>query len=324
MAVTVVISVFDEQGTPQPVNDVIVRIFDAADTTQLAQNITGSGAEDDGEATFSLDGVVSPGTNYLVRLQRAGWTIPAGPTQLIAVIEPEPAPPNTFDFTAHQLVLKESVDPLMCTLQGTFKDISRQPLAGLELFFSPKPVFLEETPILGLGLPSDPTVVTRDMLARSVSRKTSKTGYVEIELPRFGYFDVRVSGLEDPVFERMPIVVPNAAGFELEGVLFPFLETVVYAPTSVSVVAGAIATVAMTATLSDTRVLTTSAGFNELLTFTSDDEDIATVVLSGTSLQITGIAAGTANITVARVAGSFPIRRPVPAAPAVALVVTVS
>lgn len=314
-AVLVTMVVEDDQAVPQPVEDVRIRVFDATDTF-----VTELETDSSGEAEVVLDGDPDPGRDYIVRLFKSGWTFPNGNTQVIQVHEPVVAPAtNTFDFEASEYVLPASSHPNMCLISGYIGNQARQAMKGVALRFLPQ-VECPDAYVSGFPFPGDPTVVDEMSLLAHAKFTTDADGYVEILLPRGATFDCHIYGLETPGVQIVhQIYVPDAAAASLEDVLFPYVASVEWDKSSIAIAVEGTGTLTPTVIGSNLQNIYGSVPIGALLEFSSDDEDVATVELQDdATLLITGLSAGTANISVARIDNTWAARQP----PIDALVVT--
>jgi hypothetical protein len=285
--------------------DVEIRVFDTADT-YLTSVVTDSS----GEASLVLDGAASPGLEYIIRIvPLAGYTVQTGATQRVLVIDPlGPSETNVFDFVLDRpSEVPETTDPRMCRLSGYFVDPAQRPLRRLTLMFHPR----EEHPdfvVSGFPYSATAPVVNSKIIASELYILTDDNGYAEVDLPRGAIFDVFVSGLSAPDIRLLSqVYIPDAAGVSIRDVFYPYVTKVTYSTATVAIAVDEETEVDATLTTSN---LQPDVGLEGLVEFTSDDEDVATVVIAGGALLITGIAAGTATISAARVAGSYSPRLP--------------
>lgn len=316
--------VSDDAPTPAAVEDVRVRIFDAADTFLLEAD-----TDSVGKVSAVLGGAPDPGISYIVRLSKALHTIQGGPTQLIYVLDPvSPPDTNVFDFTAAPLTDPESSDPNLCLLHGYLIDISGRPLAKKELKLVPQP-FVPTNRVGGSSFPHEPSVIERKMIASGSRYTTDENGYVEILLPRDSIVDVVIRGLDTMYNDDQQlaqIYVPDAASGKLEDVLFPYIESVVYGTDPINIVEGETVQVDLTVTDVNGRVIEGTTPISALVLFTSSDEDVASVELDEEGkLSVTGLSAGSATIEATRIERTYALRRPdVPALVATPPTVTVT
>jgi hypothetical protein len=300
----------DDQGTPQPVEGVAIRVFDSADAflTELETDTAG-------EASLVLEGVADPGTQYITRLTApTGYAVQNGPTQTVGVHDPlVPPATNIFDFVMEALPsIPVSPDPDMCRLSGYFIDPSKRPLKNLSLIFHPREGYPD--PVLG-GAPysGEPTVITGRIVASERRINTDKDGYVEFDMPRKGVFDVYAQGLDAGDTSLLACVyVPDAAGAEIQGVLFPYITKVTYDDVAVAVAVDGTAELGFA--VESSNLLDPSsllATVPALLNFFVDDEAVAGVEVGGDGKLLTsGLSAGTATISVERKVGTTAPRRP--------------
>ena len=297
----------DDQGTPQPVEGVQVRVFDVADIF-----LTEGDTDASGELKVVLAGSATPGTEYIVRLYKAGVTIPAGPTQRVRVIDPlGPTETNIFDFTTHTPTIPVSTDSDLCLLSGYFVDASLHPIKSLTLQFIPKEGY-PTTTISGMPFTSYPTVVRDKIIASEVLAQTDENGYVEVALPRGAVFDFIIHGSEtpgpDPISE---ILIPDAAGVAIHDVLFPYVKSVTYGLPDLTVAAGSEVELSVAALSSGLTDIEGQTELDKFLAFTTADNGIATVgVTEDGKLLVVGVAAGATTLEAARVAGTYAPRRP--------------
>jgi hypothetical protein len=304
-ASVVTISVADNQLVPQAVPGVRVWVYNDAD-----QFITEGETDSAGEAEFILEGSPDPGTEYIVRLRKDGYEFSPGETAKITVLDPlVPPQTNTFDFTLTSHSLPESADPDMCRLTGYLTNASLHRMAKVTVEFHQRMSFNDQA--LGFPYPGDPSLVRRYVLVANVTAVTDENGYLDVSLPRGGLYDVHVHGMEHPATIVSPIVVPDAAGWRLEEVFFPYVQQVVYGSDLIGVTVEGSTEVDLTSTMSNGLVLGDGADVNRFLRFYSSDESVAVVeVTEDAKLRVTGIAVGTATVSVERVAGTWAPRRP--------------
>ena len=307
----VTISVKTDALVPVQVNDVEVWIYTAGDV-YITQGFTGHSPDAAGQFNVPLEGS-SGGTDYLIRLRKSGYEFLPRPTQVINVLDPVvPPATNIFDVVVHQPTLPESTDPDMCLVSGYMVDASLRPFINKNVRFWPRKGFPDYMHIPGMYYPSDPSVVRDRIIVKEVIIPTNSQGYLTVSLPRDSWFDIHIPGAEDPRLIITSIYIPDLAGFRLEELLFPYVTTVDYSETDVSVGIDESVLVDVTGSLSNTRDLSIPDDLVNLLTFTPEDEAIANVVLdSEGKLKITGLAAGTTTIAVARIPGTAAPRRPV-------------
>lgn len=315
----VVLAVEDEDANP--IEDVALRVYDLGDTF-LTEGLT----DVNGELEVFLDGAADPGTSYAVHLRKDGVIFP-DPVQAIAVLDPlVPPNTNTFDFAGTVYSPSVSLDANLCRVYGTFTDVSGNPAKNLRLEFKPCPNFPASgdgavrmsSRLLGTYY-GNPTLLAGKILTRSVKVDTDANGFFQVDLPREGFFDVHVHGFEEPIEITERIYVPDAASAAFTDLLFPYVTAVTYASDPIAVSEGETVTVEFTLTLSNTQEISDVTEVQDLITFSSGDEDVAGVTLSSENeIEVQGIAAGSTTVEVERVESAV-----VPSRPALAaLVVT--
>jgi len=298
-----------ETPTPNPVEDVRVRIFSSPDDTFITELDTDAA----GEASLILEGAAGPsGKEYIIRLSPPSGYY-GGPTRTIAVIDPlGPSETNVFDFVVYPpSEVPVSTDSDMCRVSGCFTDPSLHPLKNVTLLFHPREGYPIKV-IAGMPFSAEPTMVRNNIIASELHVTTDKNGRVEIDLPRESVFDVFVQGLGagDHTLQAS-IYIPDAAGIDIQEILFPYLTSITYSTTALSLAVGESVEIDLTLASSNLQPIAGSEALNALLDFSSSDETKVTVtVTSEGTLLVTGIAAGSATIQASRVVGSFAPRRP--------------
>jgi len=283
---TVQIFVEDEQTpTADPIDQVLVRVFDAAGVVFISQDYT----DVNGIADFTLDGD-DPPNEYQIRLSKVGVAFDGSlgddskSPQLIEVWTPAASSPSgTNDFTVKGETFSRPVatDPRLCRASGFFKRADGSPYPNLDVIFTPR---------------FKPAVVDGDsVMWGDIHARTDEDGYLEIDLYRGGEYSVEVETLEDCQRE---VVVPDASSENLVELLFPVVEQVTFVPTSVSISVGETVEVTPTVVGSDQRVLDGAAG--EDVEYEAADSDVASVSVGSDTISITGLAAGSTQLDVSR------------------------
>jgi hypothetical protein len=298
----------DTTPTPVPVEGAVVRLFSSPADAFLTEFVT----DTNGEIDPVLEGDVTPGKEYIVRvLPPVGYS--AGPTETISVIDPlAVGETNIFDLTVFApSALPASTDPDMCRLSGYFGDPSLRPLKNLSLIFHPRegyPKFV----VSGSPFGGQPSVVRNRVIASERRVNTDKNGYIEIDLPRTGIFDVYVQGLDAPDHTLLaPIYVPDVAGIAIHELLYPYVTKVTYAAPAVTVPVGEQVELELALETSNVQPVTSYQELQGLLVFTIGDLTLASVgVTPEGKLLISGIAAGATTLEVTRVVGTYAPRRP--------------
>ena len=285
----------------QPVDNVLVRVYSAADAF-LAEGVSGSGGDAPGAVTLALVGAASPGTPYIVRFYSQGLLFTLGPTQLISVVAaPIPPASNIFDIELTTPSLPQAQDLNLCRVYGKLVDASLAPLAGRTLDFLPVPCWPEHDPRVTSHFLGTPTVVGNQVVYGPKRATSNRDGIVDVELPRGGVFRVRMSGHSHPLYVEETVEIPDQSAVALEDLLFPYVVSVSFTGGSYALQAGSSLDVTVVVLMSGGQTITSVEALMALLDFTSSDEVVASVEVTGPdSIRITGVAAGSATIQVAR------------------------
>lgn len=283
MATPETVRVYTVDQNDDALEGVLVRFFDDTDTfvTQNYSALVGS----DVYAEVTLDGDAVP-IEYTVRLSKTGVAFDGAlgddskTPQSIEVYSPAAgAPSGTNDFTVQGQTFERPVaaDPYLCRASGFFRDAAGRPLRNFDMHFT-----LQRSPLL---------VGDDGILGFKVYGTTDNNGYFEVDLYRFGDYLVELQSLE----HQRCVSVPDVSSINLVELLFPVVSSVVYDPTAVTVAAGD--TQAVDVTITDSTGLTHELT-ESLLTFTSEDESVATIGISAGQLIVSGQSAGSTTITV--------------------------
>lgn len=290
---TVRIFVVDEQTpTPEPIEDVLVRVFDDTGSTFISQDYT----DGDGIADFTLDGD-DPPVEYIIRLSKTGVAFDGNlgdgskSPQIIDVYSPNTAAPNgsnDFELRGQTFSRPVSSDPRLCRVSGFFKRADGLPYVNLDLIFTPrfKPAIVDESSVMW----------------GPINARTDADGYVELDLYRMGEYSVLVETLEDQALE---IVVPDLSSFNLVSLLFPVVEQVIFNPAAISLGVGEEVFVTPSIYGSDMRLLEGTSGGDVI--YTIGDEVVATVSVKNDYLVITGVTPGYTTLGVDRLDESIVI-----------------
>jgi len=278
-------------------------VFDS-EGAYVTQGLTGDSAP--GEVEFDLDGSLE-GVEYQIRLSKARWSFPDGSTRTISVLDP-PALVNEFSVVAHEYAYNESINPSLCFVSGYLVSTSGAALPGVTLDFAPRAEFPDFIPS-GFYFTGTPSVLDGCPILEGVRVVSDAAGYLEVELPRGGVFDLQIHGQENPSSITEPVVIPDQAGVELADLLFPYISSVVFDPAGPVVLGiGESQEIIVVAVASNGQEIDPS-DVPSLLEFESDNADIS-VSGTGTGFSVTAGAAGSATISVARVATTFAPRLP--------------
>lgn len=275
---TVRILVQDDQVVPEPVDDVVVRVYDAAGIVLITSGTTG--AVEPGIAEFTLDGDTVP-EEYQLRFFINGGSIVS--PQQIAVYSPAslaPTSANNFEVNATMFVLPQASNPNLCRASGYVKGPNGQPRRGIDIHF---------IPLFSPLLVGDDTV-----LGERVAVRTDTTGFVSVDLYRNGKYEATVESHENI---QRSIVVPDRASVNIGDLLFPVVELVEYSdPLELNV--GEALDVTVEVTASNYQVLTGTAG--EDVCYSVDDPSVASIEVLSDRITIHGIATGTTTLRATR------------------------
>lgn len=194
------IFITDDDPAKTPVEGVVVRIFDSTGTTFITQGTSDSA----GKVLLNL---LAPVT-YQARIFKPKFSL--YPVQSFNVLEAPVAPlKNEFNIVGHVYKPPEAVNPRLCRCSGFFLKPNGAPAPNHDIQFIAK---------------FDPLLFEGDaMLKERVSGRTDERGYFEIDLVRFGLYDVTVEGFED---QLRCITVPDYPSSNLPDLLFPVVDRV--------------------------------------------------------------------------------------------------
>lgn len=251
-----------------PIASVLVRVFNQDGTFVFTETTT----DDAGHAGFLLDDIQP----YQVRFYK--FQVAFKNPQLF---QPS-AEPNVFDVVGTTLERALAADPRLCRASGYFRRPDGSSAPNVDLLFTAKfkPVVLEGS-----------AVVTP-----KVSIRTDHRGYAEVDLIRFGEYDVVVQGMED-IYQT--VWVPDSPWVNLPDLILPVVETILFTPAGPYVLTvGTDLTIVPTVRSSDLNVLDGSALTD--VVWSSSDPSVALVQASSTDLLLRPLAAGTCTITAVR------------------------
>lgn len=319
-AVVVTVVVQTDDLVPVPVSNVRVRVYTMASDLFYTEGLTDSA----GKLLLCLPGS-STGVSYILRFFKSGLQFPLGSTQVISVMDPVPVgTTNTFDVQAHVVTLPESTNPRMCRVSGTLMDGSLRPVQGIPLRFLHREQYPDAV-AGGFPFPGNPSTVDSSVLVKEAYALSGRDGRVELDLPRGAIMDAVVGGLETPGPTPMSSVyVPDRPAVSLADLMFPYVASVSYQPTSLSLSVGESGSVAVTGLMSDGRVRTGDIALvSKLLSFSC--EGLTLVPSSDGTLRVmAGVVFGTYTVKAERAVGTVAPRVPsVPVLSVPDLIVTV-
>lgn len=286
-----------DQNT-DPILGVLVRVFNEAGDTFITQDTTVDVAGD-AVAEVTLDGD-DPPNKYTIRMSKTGVAFDGSlgddskSPQSIEIYSPPanaPTGKNDFDIQGETFTMPVATDPRLCRASGFFKDAAGRPLVGLDMSFMNqfKPAIVDGYGVLG----------------SKIQLRTDQDGYAQLDMYRNGEYRAIVESIQAAeadttgaiIFDR-EIVVPDRSSANLVDLLFPVVKEITWDPASVSLAAGATLELTPTVVASDYRTLEGSACGDVLYEIT--DTDVALVSVEADKLVITGVAAGTTELTATR------------------------
>lgn len=263
------VDVFVEDQVGDPVEGVIVRVFNPAGTVAFAQQTTDA----DGKASFLLFT-----QQYSMRFYKFHATFPQ--PQMFEVI----TAPTVNEFVVHAEIFIPPIsnDARFCRCSGYFRNPDGSPQTYLDMHFYP-----EFAPILVDGA---------GVVPRTADIRTDESGYAQIDLIRGGCYRVTIEGMDN---EDRHIRVPDLASSNLPDVLYAVVARVLLDPPGPY-------TLAVGAELEVTPVVYDSAGAllegtaSADVDWSTSDNDIAGLSVGQTSITLRGVAAGTAELVATR------------------------
>jgi hypothetical protein len=264
----------DTSPSQDPVPGVVVKVYDQAGAAFIAQATSDSL----GVAAFLLPS----GPTYQVRFYKF-QTLIQNPQYITVLSAPAI---NVFDVAAELVTRPIATDARLCRASGFFRDVTGRPAANIEIHFIAKfdPLLLEGAAIL-----------TERKLAR-----TNAQGYLEIDLIRFGRYDVTIQGMDDLY---RSIELPDAASTNLPDLLFPVISQVTFDITTPSLAVNTPLEIQPTVYATDGRSAQTTQ--TEDLMWSIDDPSICSLGVTADKLVLFGNAAGTTQIRATRLNNSI-------------------
>lgn len=299
----VTLTVMNDAVSPAPVEGVVVEVY-----TTGAVFVTSETTDADGLVTVTL-----PIADYDFLFYKTGISILPRQPQRIEVL----ADGNDFTVTCHQRVLPESIDPKKTRVTGNFLSVFGETTRE-RIVFVPK---LELIVYLS-------GVMTLDG-SREVA--SDDEGYFDFELLRgqeyyvwFPHLNVLLGEAVGSASGRLLVKVPDAAGIELDKLLFPLPQDLSFSAEEITLVAGADPDESVDAVLtySDGSVRTSGVLWAGVSLSNTDNTVVEAAIRDG-QLCLTPLSAGTATISSTRAIRSFAFWEEVPAYETDSIVVTV-
>ncbi len=274
---TLRVTVLSDDVTPVAVQDVVVRVYNAAGSTLITQDTT----DDDGVVEFELNGGTVP-IEYQLRFFYSGGTLPRA-VRVDVTSPPGVGATNQFEVTAHLFTLPEATDPTLCRASGRVVGPDGRPRRGVDMHF---------IPVLGAPAMANERLV----LGERVAVKTDADGYVEIDLFREACYTVTVEGHENTLRE---VEVPDAPAVNIGKLLFPIVERIEWSPTPPYTVAVEGMITIYPEVISSTGIALADLGSD--VSWYVDDESIASIRVLGDRIEVHGQSVGTTTLRVKRV-----------------------
>ena len=288
------VQVVDDTTLHTPIAGVVVRVFDATNTVYITQATTDAS----GVAFFSL---VVP-SSYYVRFfkDKVSFNQP----QLLVALD---QPLNDFSVIGHVYSPPEATNPRLCRCSGFFKRPDNSAAVDHDIHFIPKfdPLLLEGNA----------------MLTERLAQRTDSQGYVQVDLVRFGQYEVTVEGLED---QQRVITIPDAPSVNLCDLLFSVVSRIEFdppGPWAIAVGSDNDYTVGVTVYTSDGRVLPGTA--MQDVQWATGDATVACVMPTDTTIVLRGLKPGTTTLCPTRWDQSI-VRIPNPPIQGTPVAITVS
>ena len=278
---TAEVTVQDDQVVPQPVNGVVVRVFDSTGTSFITEATTGVPLS--GKAQFTLNGAGPVPVTYQLRFFVNGGSIQS--PQYIQVYSPPALAPtgaNNFLITASMFTLPPATNPRLCRASGYVWGPDGRVRPGIDIDLIPqfRPLVVDDYGVMG----------------ERVSIRSDKTGYLSVDLFRCGIYMVTIESQEN--YNRT-IYVPERSSINIFHLLFPVVTSITYAPAGPWIIAaGSSLTITPTVTANDFRVLTGTASAD--VDYTTDDPLIASVSVGTDTVTVKANAPGSTVLRAAR------------------------
>lgn len=261
--------VLDSTPLHEPVEGVMVRVFDAAGAIFQTQQTTDAL----GHTGFTL-----PEATYSLRFYKFGVQVPQP-----QIIEVSASLLNTFNAYGVVFVHPVSMDARLCRCSGYFRDVTGAPQAWVDMMFMGAfdPILLEGSAVL----------------SERRTIRSGKDGYACIDLIRCAEYTATVQGTEDT---QRKIKVPDLPSCNLPDLLFPVVDSVSFDPPGPYNLS-----VGQSLTVKPTVVDTAGVPLGgvdacDVLWSSSDGAVFSVTPSTSTELVLFGVGAGTAELLAAR------------------------
>ena len=246
----------------------------------VTQGTTGEGANPDGERLFDL-----PVGEYTMRLSMSvsGYVV-VSPQSFTVTGTPAD---DVFDVEVELPERSEATDVRLCRCSGFFVRPDGKAAVGISLRF----VHLNRPSVLGEDA----------VLPFVVDVRTDSDGHATVDLIRKAVYRVEAQGYEDA---RLETRIPDRPSANLADIVFPIVSAVVFTPGALALaVGGAVGELdVLIRYRSGLELGLEDFGDFQPVTFVVSDTDVATAVISGGGIVVTGVGVGQCTITAKRVA----------------------
>lgn len=288
--------VLEDSPAKTPVEGVMVRVYDETNRLFHSQQVTDS----EGRAGFTLWS-----QSYNLRFFKEGVQVQQ-PQRITVETPPEGSELiNSFDVKAVIFRHPISPDPRLCRASGFFRDVTGAPEPNIDMHFMGQfdPILLEGAAVL----------------SERRTTRTTQAGFACIDLIRCARYHVILQGSED---QPRCVEVPDAPSVNLPDLLFPVIDSVAFAeevPGEMTVGE----TVVLTPTVIGSNLVPRVGTATADVVWSSSNEQVLAIAVTSETITLTARAAGTAQVTAARLDASI-VRIPNTPISGVPLSITVS
>ncbi len=278
---TVEISVQDDTLAHDPVDGVVVRVYDVAGATLITEATTGDVLPGKVQVTLPGD---DPAIRYQLRFYVNGGALRS--PQYVDVYTPissSPTGANNFTVEAAMFTLVAATNPRLCRASGYVWGPDGRAKRGIDLALIPtfNPLVVDGYGVLG----------------ERVDVRSDADGYLCVDLLRSGIYNVTIEGHENYLRQ---VHVPDRSSINIFHLLFPVLASVSYAPAGPwSLAAGEQLLLSPTVISNDYRTLV-GAGKDDVV-YAVDDTTVASVMILDTmTVSISGVSPGSTILRATR------------------------
>lgn len=264
------LNVYVQKYDHQPVEGVVVKVFNQAGTVVFDQQVSDSA----GLAAFLLES----GFTYQLRFYKQQFTI-KNPFY-VTILEA----PSTNDINIYGQVITPpaATDPRLCRLSGYFRRPNGGPAPNVDIHFIARfdPILLEGAA----------------MIVERVTTRTDKNGYTEVDLVRLAKYDVTIQGFEDIV---RVIAVPDLPSANAPDVIFPVVSSVTFDPPGPYALASGQEIVVTPRVVASSGLVLEGTAMEDV-SWSSSDGDILALSVTQTTLTLRGVDPGAAELKLER------------------------